>query len=171
MSTSVCGVVVMNTLRVNLGPSLGMYAPVWISCSSAKTMKETQNEIYSSRQEGPPHSKPTCWFDWPMAVPAVTRQNTSPATELTLNLSLTAFFSFLPSLLNTHALTSSFYFTQSHKAHFLIYSLFLLFMPMHAVYTHTYVLTHTQACTHEFSHSPNTHSVTVKKWVISLTYL
>lgn len=88
-----------------------------------------------------------------MAAPAVTRQNPPPATELTLNLSLTFFPHFPPTLKHTcsnklffplHDHTVSLLFpTLSRK---LIYSLFQLFMPMHAhstqhAHTNSYTLT------------------------------
>lgn len=91
-----------------------------ILCEQLLLMKYNKRnpEQDSSRQEGPPHSNLMCWSDWPMAVPAVTRQNTSPATELTLNLSPSLrnrFFFLLLSpqiLFNTFALTSSFPLTK-----------------------------------------------------------
>lgn len=118
---------------------LRAYDCQWLLLKHNKRISEWD----SSRQEGPPHSNLTCWSDWPMAVPAVTRQNTSPATELILNLSLTGFFFSFLLLLNTFTLRSPSTLTQSQEQ-FVLYSSFL--------YTHKLDLpvphAHARTCTH-----------------------
>lgn len=118
----------------------------------------------SSRQEGPPKSNLTHWSDWPVAVPAVTRQNISPVIELTLNLSLTGFFLLFPLLLNTFAITSSFSVTRLRRpfvlsypfSHTNIFHFPVVHVPACAcTQACMYLFTHMQmqACTHESSHS------------------
>lgn len=47
-------------------------------------MKKKENLSEETKQEGLPNLNPAGCFDWPVTVPAVTGQNTSPVTDLTI---------------------------------------------------------------------------------------